>query len=636
MKDRCLSLFKRIVDNENTTIKEYVIRGLICLIIGILAGICVELIYNRELLSLPEGEKGITPIEFSQIEEGVYRSTFPERYVDKLRYSYDEAGRFSADISFENTSNGTLLLTPDHNNMYFDTSVHKAGACINKITITLTEHGITEGEKLDYPVITGMWIDNTMEFNAIRFLVFAMAVFTIMILILWSHRFSKGLHMAFLVIALAMGVAFFAILPNQKVSWDEGIHFNTAYKTTIGQVGYDEDLRIHSDDGLVWPLNIPQSYEERLMQDDYLDNNLRYMEDKESVTMVDSNAFNIRDVGYLPSSLGLTVGRLLRLDFTKLFLLGRIFNFAAYVALAFFAIRKCPVGKLLMAIIALMPTLIFTATVYSRDAVLNGCVLLGISYYLNMLCGDEEYASWKDYVICLVSLVIACLTKQIYAPLLLLVVLVPKNRFQDKKTMYLMWAGVIVAALLLVASFMMPVATSGGASAGDPRVSEASGSGQLAHIFGAPFGYAGLLLKNIFDNFIDYCAGAGALGAYGHITSVIYPGVIPWLLIFVAVTDTNGKRINAVNKLGILVASFVIMCFIWTSMYLSYTPVGADYIAGVQGRYFIPIIFPLLMTLNFSKVKLEFNKRIYSCVSIFVVVFLQYYTLYSILVTNCG
>ncbi len=44
----------------------------------------------------------------------------------------------------------------------------------------------------------------------------------------------------------------------------------------------------------------------------------------------------------------------------------------------------------------------------------------------------------------------------------------------------------------------------------------------------------------------------------------------------------------------------ILMCFgmcavIWTSMYVSYTSVGADEIRGVQGRYFTPLFLPILV-----------------------------------------
>ena len=39
------------------------------------------------------------------------------------------------------------------------------------------------------------------------------------------------------------------------------------------------------------------------------------------------------------------------------------------------------------------------------------------------------------------------------------------------------------------------------------------------------------------------------------------------------------------------------LCMVYGSMYLSFTEVGATEIAGVQARYFIPVLFPLILTL---------------------------------------
>ena len=37
---------------------------------------------------------------------------------------------------------------------------------------------------------------------------------------------------------------------------------------------------------------------------------------------------------------------------------------------------------------------------------------------------------------------------------------------------------------------------------------------------------------------------------------------------------------------------------IWTSMYVAFTPPGADTISGVQGRYFLPLFWPLYLLLS--------------------------------------
>lgn len=47
---------------------------------------------------------------------------------------------------------------------------------------------------------------------------------------------------------------------------------------------------------------------------------------------------------------------------------------------------------------------------------------------------------------------------------------------------------------------------------------------------------------------------------------------------------------------------------IWSAMYLSFTPVGEASIAGVQARYYLPLIYLGALLLSNSKIKVEISK----------------------------
>ena len=47
-----------------------------------------------------------------------------------------------------------------------------------------------------------------------------------------------------------------------------------------------------------------------------------------------------------------------------------------------------------------------------------------------------------------------------------------------------------------------------------------------------------------------------------------------------------------------IVMVFMSAVLIWTAMYVSFTPPGSAEIAGVQGRYFVPLMFPLYLALS--------------------------------------
>ena len=73
-------------------------------------------------------------------------------------------------------------------------------------------------------------------------------------------------------------------------------------------------------------------------------------------------------------------------------------------------------------------------------------------------------------------------------------------------------------------------------------------------------------------------------------------------------------------------------CLIWTALYLSFTPVGSLVINGVQSRYFIPLILPLLIIINTNKIKTNFNKeRLYYVYIILLTIISFYPILFEIL-----
>ena len=56
------------------------------------------------------------------------------------------------------------------------------------------------------------------------------------------------------------------------------------------------------------------------------------------------------------------------------------------------------------------------------------------------------------------------------------------------------------------------------------------------------------------------------------------------------------------------------MPLVLTALYVSYNVVGAEYIAGVQGRYFFPLILLLLLLLKNNRIKTSVDKSVLNLV----------------------
>ena len=114
----------------------------------------------------------------------------------------------------------------------------------------------------------------------------------------------------------------------------------------------------------------------------------------------------------------------------------------------------------------------------------------------------------------------------------------------------------------------------------------------------------------------SYLLGGTGFFQYGYLGAA--PMVATWVVlaagIFLALTnppeqdqehrspDAKGHRsMGRVNVILTLIMTLGLSAVIWTSMYVSYTPVGAAEIRGVQGRYFTPLLLPLLLCLCSEK-----------------------------------
>ena len=196
-------------------------------------------------------------------------------------------------------------------------------------------------------------------------------------------------------------------------------------------------------------------------------------------------------VAYILPYLFIKFGMLLKLPFVYIYKLGRFANVLLYAFLGFFAIRRIPTGKRILLLFALMPTAMMSAITYTYDAWVNGFSFLGMAYLLGMWFDRTKKITWKEYIITVVAFVFASMPKAVYIPLILIVLLIPSERFENKKQMYLMKGIVIGAFLIMLSSFVWPTVSTTQIE-GDSRGGDTSVSEQLKYIFSHPIYYSKL------------------------------------------------------------------------------------------------------------------------------------------------
>lgn len=337
---------------------------------------------------------------------------------------------------------------------------------------------------------------------------------------------------------------------------------------------------------------------------------------------------------YLPSSLGITLARILRLGTVPLFYLGRLFNFMFFIFMTYIAIKKIPFGKIILFVVSLYPITMQQAVSFSYDAVINGLAFCFIGYCLNVAyC--EKMPTKKDLVmLCLVGVFLAP-AKYIYVGICLLLLLIPKEKFQSRKNKAIYLAVFAISAVALFLAFnllniinRLAVQVSG---------IEDMPPYSFDYILKNPLGTLKLIVNTICVKGDFYIAGAIGLLGWFNIT-------LPWVIILGYIIlfifscwrmKDERQYISTSSKLLITFVIISVFILALLSMMLIWTPNTYPYIEGVQGRYFIPII-PLvgLLCRNSSIV---LNKNIdrlimFSCIILQTYSMLNIFTIISHLI----
>lgn len=560
------------------------------------------------------------------------------KYVGKLVYSYDHLNEgalmnVTITVTAKNEyGQDSATVISDNNPYIINQSVVYIGKYASEICISIPEgmEGVT---------IHDVSIKNVPEFHWLRWFFFFSLIF--LAFLLWAGRkaFMGNVERLFLVFGLTAGTMLVLIMPLNKIGFDEETHFRNAYNIKLS-ANVSSTNAIEQLKGVTlsnWPYNVAQSTEERQaiveyyeIQGDYTNSDVRIEVPTEINTVA---AFD-----YIFMSLGIKLGKLLHLSFVKVFMMGRLFNMWSYILFIYFAIKRLPIGKYIMAAIALMPTPMFQAAVYSTDAIITGCVYLGISYLIAELIEKEKKLTVKNGLIMLGSLGFGILPKAVYFPLMALPFLIKKDRFKDKKQCIIFRMANLVCILGLLLSFVVS-AWASPEILNDSRGGDVNSAAQMALILQHPFGFLKVLLQNVANVFWSYTFGEGVLGTLGHLLPSTCVAMIGLLMIFVVMTDNvdrSERDLTVKQKSAFALAMVLAAAFVWGSLYLAFNEVGATAIGGVQGRYFVPLLFILYLLLRRKKIKNSMSPIYYHYMVFGCVLFIQYKTFYDcVLATHC-
>ena len=618
-----------------------IVKIIILVAVSIAFSLFVELIANWKLMRLDSSQAGRV-ISCNETADGYEVGI--EGYVEKLiiDFTCKDAAYFTVDVELLNKFGYQDTKTiDDKNSAFMDFSVVDIGAVVKKITIAPYE----AADYMEMPVITGVQIKNVAAVNGYRMAFVILLILTPGLLILFREYLAKHIEVAFLIIALSAGCFMTASLPVTRVGWDEDTHLKGAF--LLNYTGHFSFNQFTQDYIISFFNNNPFEHSvgiEELSESYKVVNELSRIHEGDTVYTTGIHHSGFATFSYMFMGFTFTICKLFKIPLGTSIMLVRFTDLFMYIALIFFAIRKLPKGKLLMAAIALMPTPLYIACTASYDTTVTGFMYLGLAYLFAPIL-EERQITWKEFWIYLFAVGFACIPKAVYIPIILLGLFAPHKCFKDKKTEKVMKSIIVLACIVGLSTFVLPTLISP-ADTGDTRAGDTSHSRSMAIILSQPFDFAVLLLKRIKETFCDYTLGSSSLDlmAYmGRGTGTFF--IIIYLVLLTAtgentelVKDANGSRTYGFRpyfKYILWVLTFGVVCLIWVAMYMAYTVVGRYDIDGVQGRYYIPFLFPVLFTLSFNKIQVAYDRKKYSLVCLLVSTAIIFFAIGQLILPSC-
>jgi uncharacterized membrane protein len=295
---------------------------------------------------------------------------------------------------------------------------------------------------------------------------------------------------------------------------------------------------------------------------------------------------------YLPQAAAAVVARGVGLGFLETFYVMRLAGLLGMTAVITYAIALTPALKWPLVAIAMLPSALYGRAVINADAAALAYSLVLVAMFLRAIVGAPMVATSARSV----WMLLCVLSKPPNLVFVLLEWLSHSPGFLRRRFWYLAGATLpaLVAALLWTAVSSADVAAWRLVELTGANVEQFSPGWKLRFMMSNPLAFPRALLGMFAKtDLLEFWRQViGVLGLFDTVLRAWFYDLIGLLLVATFVSPLgNGRR--AACALAALVTALAYCLAIFLIFYLIWTPVYADQIWGVQGRYFVPVL-PLL------------------------------------------
>ncbi|KTS76161.1 DUF2142 domain-containing protein [Pantoea stewartii] len=411
---------------------------------------------------------------------------------------------------------------------------------------------------------------------------------------IYSLLSLANLHNLFLIIALPVAFSYiFVIFPLQ--SNDEWGHFLRSMDVSYGNMTDFESINaktgvphVEGPDSVI-PFVTSRAFSVDAIGTGDVPANISHLKDLRwsSTTARLTDPFAVYPpVSYIFSSIGTVIGKITNSTYSSTLYFGRLTNFFFSFLAFYFAIAIASRGKVLLFLLLALPSCLSLIASYSQDAFLLGVTALTVAFITRV-----ESAESKRYILAAsLGLMIMILIRPHYCPLLAFFLLyLYKKKVSFKKLLFIFALAIVPSVSWYL--YVSPIIT----KKMFPGVDEIA---QLNYVLHNPLDFCNIAARSFVENwrriFIPYIGPFTIL--YTWAQSAL--GVATILLV---IHNLMGlKKSDHIFMIAFLMLmSFMTVFLITLSAYISWTPVKAQLVEGLQGRYLLPaLLFLSLIAIN--------------------------------------
>lgn len=408
-----------------------------------------------------------------------------------------------------------------------------------------------------------------------------------------------------LILILTAGLIYVFLFTPQTIH-DEDVHIDNAYRITnmmLGKGYSDEEggMLIREEDLKVYQLTGRNS----LQNHEYvMKNNSLFAKEQQSVT-VRGRELSSNPLLYFPTVIGMCLGRILGLGCFPMFYLGKIFGVLFFSICIYYAIKITPIGKSVFAVTALLPMTLQQTAGITYDSPLNAVALLTLALCLKLVYGKEKFSKWNWCALLCFGMWLILFKRGVYCFILIFVFfyfLKEKKKLNKKViwTVAVLFSLVIFMNRGIVASLFHSLASA-----------ETVSGEKYSFLFmiKEPLEFLKLLWSTFYTQgsiYIETMIGSRLAWTEIVINNLLIVSFGILLVIAMLRKEEEERLIGKRDKVVFaLICSGVTGAIVLAA--LGWTDVGMDYIWGIQGRYFLPIL-PVILLL-FDSANLTFKKR---------------------------